>query len=57
VRPNSDDQVDVTVIMRALDQEVVDVVWQAVEPLLPPRPRFIRWAVTGPVCRTGSGGT
>jgi transposase len=22
--------------MRALDQEVVDVVWQAVEPLLPP---------------------
>lgn len=33
--PNQDDTVEVPVIMRALEAEVVDVIWQAVEPLLP----------------------
>jgi transposase len=39
VRPNVDDQVEVAVIMRALETEVVDAVWAAVEPLLPPPDR------------------
>jgi transposase len=36
VRPNPDDLVEDTVIMRALEPEVADVIWRAVEPLLPP---------------------
>lgn len=32
-----DDQVEVLVIMRALEPEVVDVIWRTVEPLLPAR--------------------
>src|SRR5258708_6930352 len=36
-QPN-DDRVEAPVIMRALDPEVVDAVWAAVEPLLPNRP-------------------
>jgi transposase len=35
VHPTTDDQVEVTDIMRALEPEVVDAVWAAVEPLLP----------------------
>jgi transposase len=35
VPPNPDDQVEVSVIMRALEPEVVDAVWQAIEALLP----------------------
>lgn len=38
--------------MRALDPDVVEVIWQAVEPLLPAQVET-RWAVTGPVYRTG----
>jgi len=37
--PSSDDLVEVPVIMRALDPEVVDAVWSAFEPRIPPRPR------------------
>jgi hypothetical protein len=33
---HDDDQVEVPNIMRALEPEVVDAVWQAVEALLPP---------------------
>ena len=33
--PNNDDQVEVSVIMRALDPEVMDAMWAAAEPLLP----------------------
>ncbi len=36
--PSTDDLVEVPVIMRAFDPEVVDAVWAAVEPLLPPLP-------------------
>ena len=32
---NDDDQVENSVIMRALDPEVVDAIWEAIEPLLP----------------------
>jgi transposase len=35
---NKDDQVEVPDIMRALDPEVVDALWAAVEPLVPTRP-------------------
>jgi transposase len=35
VHPTTDDQVEVTDIMRALEPEVVDAIWSAVEPLLP----------------------
>ena len=35
--PNNDDQVEVSVIMRALDPEVMDAMWAAAEPLLPVR--------------------
>jgi transposase len=35
VQPTNDDRVEAPVIMRALDPEVVDAVWAAVEPLLP----------------------
>jgi transposase len=35
VLPNPDDQVEDSIIMRALEPEVVDVIWQAIEPLLP----------------------
>lgn len=35
---NADDTVEVLVIMRALDPEVVDAVWAAIEPLLPVPP-------------------
>ena len=35
VLPNPDDQVEDSIIMRALNSEVVDAVWQAIEPLLP----------------------
>jgi transposase len=38
VRPNPDDLVEVLDIMRALDPEVGDAVWAAIEPLLPARP-------------------
>jgi len=38
VHPNNDDQVEAPVIMRALEPEVVDAVWAAIEPLLPPPP-------------------
>jgi transposase len=37
--PTDDDQVEVTVIMRALDPEVVDAAWAAVEALVPAPPR------------------
>ncbi len=33
--PNPDDQVEDHIIMRALEPEVVDVIWRSVEPLLP----------------------
>ncbi len=36
--PSTYDLVEVPVIMRAFDPEVVDAVWAAVEPLLPPLP-------------------
>jgi transposase len=39
VHPNPDDLVEDSVIMRALEPEVVDAVWAAVEPLLPPPDR------------------
>jgi hypothetical protein len=35
--PTPVDQVEVPIIMRALEPEVVDAVWAAVEALLPPR--------------------
>lgn len=35
--PQDNGKVEVTYFMRALDPEVVDVLWSAVEPLLPPR--------------------
>jgi transposase len=35
VRPNPDDLVEDPIIMRALEPEVVDVLWRTVEPLLP----------------------
>jgi transposase len=35
--PKTDDQVEVPTIMRALDPEVGDAIWAAVEPLLPKR--------------------
>ena len=34
--PTPDDQVEDPIIMRALEPEVVDVLWQTIEPLLPP---------------------
>jgi len=34
--PNQQQQVEVPYIMRALDPEVVEVIWKTVEPLLPP---------------------
>jgi len=37
--PTDDDTVEASVIMRALDPEVVDAIWAAVEPLLPPPDR------------------
>jgi transposase len=37
VQPHNDDLVEV-LIMLALDPRVVEVIWQAVEPLIPPRP-------------------
>jgi transposase len=37
VRPKHDDTVEDLIIMRALEPEVVDVIWQTVEPLLPRR--------------------
>jgi transposase len=37
VHPTTNDQVEVSSIMRALDAEVIDVLWAAVEPLLPRR--------------------
>jgi hypothetical protein len=37
VRPKTDDRVEVAPIMRALEREVLDAVWAAVEPLLPVR--------------------
>jgi transposase len=40
--------------MRALEREVVDAIWAAIEPLLPPRPVPTRWAVIGPGYRTSS---
>src|ERR671918_2109263 len=36
--PSTDDQVEAPNIMRALEAEVVDAVWHAVEGLLPPAP-------------------
>jgi transposase len=39
VRPNNDDTVEDSDIMRALEPEVVDAVWAAIEPLIPTRPR------------------
>jgi transposase len=35
VRPNPNDLVEDPIIMRALEPEVVDVIWQTIEPLLP----------------------
>ncbi len=35
--PKTDDQVQVPTIMRALDPEVGDAIWAAIEPLLPER--------------------
>jgi len=35
--PKTDDQVEVLTIMRALDPEVGDAIWAAMEPLLPKR--------------------
>lgn len=35
VLPTDDDTVEVPDIMRALEPEVVDVLWRAIEPLLP----------------------
>jgi transposase len=35
--PNQQQQVEVPYIMRALEPEVVEVIWKTVEPLLPPR--------------------
>jgi len=35
VLPNPDDQVEDSISMRALETEVVDVIWQTIEPLLP----------------------
>ncbi|MGH9273360.1 MAG: hypothetical protein ACRDZU_01830, partial [Acidimicrobiales bacterium] len=35
MRPNPNDQVEDPIIMRALEPEVVDVLWQSIEPLLP----------------------
>ena len=32
----NNDRVEVFTIMRALDPEVVEVIWRAVEPLIPP---------------------
>jgi transposase len=40
--------------MRALDPEVVDAIWAAIEPLIPPRPVRTRWAATGLGYRTSS---
>ena len=37
--PTNDDQVEVTIIMRALEPEVFDAVWTTVEPWIPPAPR------------------
>lgn len=37
--PPTDDLVQVPDIMRALEPEVVDAIWAAVEPLLPPLDR------------------
>jgi transposase len=36
VRPNDDDTVEDDDIMRALELEVVDAIWAAIEPLIPP---------------------
>ena len=55
-----DDQVEVPAIIRALEPEVVEVLWKTVEPLLPrPARQRTRWAVTGRGSRTGcaSGGS
>ena len=38
MRPNNDDTAEVLNIIRALEREVVDAVWAAVEPLIPPAP-------------------
>ena len=38
MHPNNDDRVEAPVIMRALEPEVVDAVWAAIEPLLPSPP-------------------
>ena len=35
VHPTTDDRVEVSTIMRALDPEIVAVVWAAIEPLVP----------------------
>ena len=40
--------------MRALEPEVFDAVWAAVEPLLPSPTRPTRWAVTDGGRRTAS---
>ena len=53
---NNDDSVEVSVIMRALDPEVMDAMWVAAEPLLPwpnTAVMIIRWAVTILGSRTG----
>jgi hypothetical protein len=45
--------------MRALEPEVVDAVWQAIEALLPPQVETHPLGITGPERRTGcaSGGS
>ena len=63
---NKDDTVEVSDIMRALDPEVVDALWEAVEPLIPPpvsahplgchRPRIAdRVCLAGIVVRLATG--
>ena len=37
VTPDND-QVEVPAIMRALDDQVVDAIWEIIRPLVPPRP-------------------
>jgi hypothetical protein len=54
VHPNPNDLwKDFPVIMRALEPEVMDVIWQAVEPLLPATSRSHPSDATGRACRIG----
>jgi len=39
VRPNPDEPVEDIIIMRALEPQVVEVLWRTIEPLLPPPDR------------------